>query len=132
LTPPPLDQSDTNAPAAARARVFANWLKSPEFTGGRRNLYVIDLFDLLAESDPNRRDVNMLRATYRIEAGGFRSRVGRTMLPAIQFVGLGERFGDFLQSGDAHPNTLANRTIAPVLAAGLDNAAHGFEAQQAG
>jgi len=86
VTPPPLTPAVTDAGAAARARAFADWLKSEEFLAGHPNVFTFDLFDLLAEGDPSAPDLNMLRATYR---------------------GEGE---------DSHPNQPANETIGPLFA----------------
>jgi len=65
LTQPPLNPAETDPAQAARARALADWLVSPEFQGGVDNLVVFDLFDQLAEGDPNAPDANMLRADYR-------------------------------------------------------------------
>ncbi len=65
LTPPPLNPAETNSPAAARARAFANWLKSDEYLQGHPNLFTFDLFDYLAESNATAADYNMLRQAYR-------------------------------------------------------------------
>jgi hypothetical protein len=65
VTPPPLNPAETEAEAAARARAFAEWLKSDEFLAGHPNVFTFDFFDLLAESDPTSPDQNMLRAAYR-------------------------------------------------------------------
>ena len=65
LTQPPLNPAATSAEIAGRARALASWLKSDEFIGGRRNLAVFDLFDVLAEWDQSQADANMLRADYR-------------------------------------------------------------------
>lgn len=65
ITQPPLNPAETNPEAAARARAFANWLKSDEFLQGRSNVVTFDLFDRLAESNPQAPDVNMLRQDYR-------------------------------------------------------------------
>lgn len=65
VTPPPLNPLATDAEAAARARAFANWLKSDEFLAGHSNVFAFDLFDLLAGGDPAAPDLNMLRASYR-------------------------------------------------------------------
>lgn len=86
ITPPPLNPAVTDAGAAARARAFADWLKSEEFLAGHPNVFTFDLFDLLAEGDPAAPDLNMLRATYRGE-------------------------GD-----DSHPNQPANEAIGPLFA----------------
>lgn len=65
VTPPPLNPAATDAQAAARARAFAEWLKSDEFLAGHSNVLTFDLFDLLAESDETSPEHNMLRADYR-------------------------------------------------------------------
>jgi hypothetical protein len=65
LTQPPLNPAETTPEAAARARALADWLASPEFLAGHPNLAVFNFFDLLAESDPQAPDYNMLRAAYR-------------------------------------------------------------------
>ncbi|MCR4405864.1 MAG: hypothetical protein NUW24_02930 [Anaerolineae bacterium] len=65
ITPPPLNPAATDAETAARARAFANWLKSDEFLAGHPNVFTFDFFDLLAEGDPSVPDFNMLRAEYR-------------------------------------------------------------------
>ncbi len=65
LTPPPLNPAETNAEAAARARTFADWLKSDEYLKGHPNLFTFDLFGYLAESDPMSPERYMLRAAYR-------------------------------------------------------------------
>lgn len=65
VTPPPLNPAATDAETAARARAFANWLKSDEFLVGHPNVFTFDFFDLLAEGDPLASDCNMLRAAYR-------------------------------------------------------------------
>jgi len=56
---PPLEPGSTTPENAARARSFANWLKSTEYTGGHPNIYVFDFFGQLADSN------NYLRAEYR-------------------------------------------------------------------
>lgn len=60
VTSPPLHPQQTDANEAHRARAVANWLNSPGYLGERPNLFVFDLFDLLA--DPSH---NVLRAEYR-------------------------------------------------------------------
>ena len=94
---PPLVPCQTNAADAARARAFANWLKSPEYLSGHPNLFVFDFFNLLAESNSSRADYNMLRASYR---------------PS--------------DSCDSHPNTLANQTIGPILVNFVDQAVKSY------
>lgn len=65
VTPPPLNPATTDAETAARARAFANWLKSDEFMAGHPNVFTFDFFDLLAEGDPAAPDFNMLQVAYR-------------------------------------------------------------------
>jgi hypothetical protein len=59
VTPPPLVPSATVPEVAARARAFANWLKSSEYLSGHPNVFTFDFFNLLA--DPA---TNMLRSAY--------------------------------------------------------------------
>jgi hypothetical protein len=65
MTPPPLNPAETDAKAAARARAFANWLKSEEYLSGHPNVFTFDFFGHLAEDDPASPDINMLRREYR-------------------------------------------------------------------
>ncbi len=65
LTTPPLNPVETNAENGARSRALADWLTSDAFRGGRPNLFVFDLFNQLAQSDPSSPEYNMLRADYR-------------------------------------------------------------------
>ncbi len=65
VTPPPLNPAATDAEAAARARAFADWLKSDEYLSGHPNVFTFDFFGHLAEDDPTSPDCNMLRETYR-------------------------------------------------------------------
>jgi len=53
------------AQAAARAKAFANWLKSDAYLSGHPNVFTFDLFGYLAEDDPTSPDYNMLRKAYR-------------------------------------------------------------------
>jgi hypothetical protein len=87
VTPPPNVPAETNSQNAARARAWANWLKSPEYLNGHPNVFAFDLFNLLAENNPVARDNNMLRAAYR---GG--------------------------DPNDSHPNERANHEIGPQFA----------------
>jgi hypothetical protein len=50
---------------AMRARRFSDWLGSEEYLGGRTNVFTFDLFDLLAEEDPQSPEFNMLKAAFR-------------------------------------------------------------------
>lgn len=65
VTQPPLNPAVTNPEAALRARALANWLTSEEFLGKDSNLAAFDLFDRLAEGDPNSPELNMLHVDYR-------------------------------------------------------------------
>jgi hypothetical protein len=65
VTPPPLNPAATDAMAAARAKAFADWLKSDEYLSGHPNVFTFDFFSFLAEDDPASTDYNMLRAEYR-------------------------------------------------------------------
>jgi hypothetical protein len=65
LTQPPLHPAETNSEDAARARAIADWLSSEEFQAGHPNISTFDFFNLLAESNPDAPDANMLKAVYR-------------------------------------------------------------------
>lgn len=65
LTSPPANPVETDPGSAARARSLAGWLASEAFREGRRNLYVFDLFGLLAENDAKSPEYGMLRAQCR-------------------------------------------------------------------
>lgn len=65
VTPPPLNPAATDSEAAARARAFADWLKSDEYLSDHPNVFTFDFFDYLAEDDPTSPDYNMLREAYR-------------------------------------------------------------------
>ena len=65
VTPPPLNPAETDPGAAARARAFANWLKSDEFLSGHPNVFTFDFFNYLAENNPASPDYSMLRTDYR-------------------------------------------------------------------
>lgn len=61
VTSPPLHPLATNPDQARRARAIAEWLKSESYAGGHPNVFVFDLFGLLA--DPT---TNTLRAEYQL------------------------------------------------------------------
>jgi hypothetical protein len=65
VTSPPLNPAETNPLEAGRARILADWLKSAEFLQNEDNIYVFDMFDRLAESNPSNPDYHMLRQEYR-------------------------------------------------------------------
>jgi hypothetical protein len=65
VTQPPLDSIETTPEEAARARAFANWLKSDEYLQGHPNIVTFDLFDQLAGNQPGAADFNTLRQEYR-------------------------------------------------------------------
>lgn len=118
---PPLDPWSTNTRDAARARAFTDWLKSPEYLTGHPNLFVIDLFDLLAESDSSRRDYNMLRAEYRPGDGNAlqpKTIVKGALNSALVLVGADRRIGQ----GNSHPNERANRAVGPLVAQAIETA----------
>jgi hypothetical protein len=62
VTSPPQVAAYTEPEAAARARAFADWLASDEYLRGHSNVFIFDLFDLLA--DPF---TNTLRADYQAD-----------------------------------------------------------------
>jgi hypothetical protein len=128
LTPPPLEAGSTTPEMAARARAFANWMRSPELLDGHPNLYVFDLFDQLAEPDPTRRDYNTLRQAYRKEQYDLRFQVKRAVAAVAAAAGVGSRWTGI--SADSHPNWLANQTIAPLFADSIDRAARCFAQRQ--
>lgn len=95
LTIPPLNPAETNPETAARARAFANWLKSDEFLQGHRNIVTFDLFDQFAESNPAAPDFNMLRQDYRDGADSHPNRLGNETVGPI--------FSDFImQAADQY------------------------------
>jgi hypothetical protein len=75
MTQPPLNPTATNLDIAARARIFANWLKSDEFLQGHPNIVTFDLFDRLAEGNARSPDFNMLRRDYREGADSHPTRI---------------------------------------------------------
>jgi hypothetical protein len=85
VTPPPLAKAHTPPDMADRVRRFSQWLKSDEFVRGHPNLYVLDLWELLADQSPKSPYYNCLKGEY----GG--------------------------DTSDSHPNKPANQAIAPVF-----------------
>lgn len=102
VTPPPLNPAATDDAAAARARSFADWLRSDSFLARHTNVFTFDFFDYLAEDDPNSPDFSMLRAQYR---------------PA---------------GADSHPNRIANETIGPLFAAFVVQSVEAYRVEMAG
>lgn len=88
VTPPPLNPAATNDEAAARARAFADWLKSDAFLDGHPNVFTFDFFDLLAEGNAVAPDFNMLRAAYREADDSHPNRLANETV--------GPRFADFI------------------------------------
>jgi len=84
VTQPPLHPSVTDRNEAQRARAFVEWVKSYDYLGGRKNLFVFDYFSLLA--DPK---TNMLRHEFQINPKGTNSHPN-----AIAQMILGIRFAD--------------------------------------
>jgi hypothetical protein len=87
ITQPPLNPAETRPDIAARARIFANWLKSDDFLKGHPNIVTLDLFDLLAEGDPDSPEFNMLRQDYREGADSHPTRIANETI-GPQFVDL--------------------------------------------
>jgi hypothetical protein len=95
LSQPPLHSLATNVEQADRARAFASWLVSDEFTAGHPNVVAFDLFDLLAAPDDGSPTRNMLRYEYELNHNG----------------------------SDSHPNALANEAVGPLLMTVMADAA---------
>lgn len=87
MSTPPLVPEDTNPENAARARAFANWLKSSTYLAGHPNIVCFDLFDALAAPASAPTEANMLRAEYRLA-----------------------------EPHNSHPNPAGNAAVGPVLA----------------
>lgn len=115
MTPPPLaslpivspfvpsSEQWTTPADARRARAFARWMVSPEFSAGVPNLKVFDLFDMLAGPEGAGRGANSLRAEYRSGKRGV--------------IGL-----------DSHPNPRAARVFAPAFVDFLHKSIEEFRA----
>jgi hypothetical protein len=100
ITAPPLHYAPsdaTNDANAHRARAFNNWLQDEWLASyqaahpGLNNVVVFDLFDALAYSDDHPSHPNRLKAEY----GG--------------------------ESGDSHPNDIANAYLTQIFATNPDN-----------
>jgi hypothetical protein len=87
MSTPPLVPEDTNPEEAARARNFANWLKSGTYLSGHPNIVCFDLFDALAAPDTAETEANMLRPEYRLA-----------------------------EPHNSHPNPVGNAAVGPVFA----------------
>jgi hypothetical protein len=87
VSPPPRHRLATDPATASRARAFAQWLGSAEYTSGHDNLRFYDLFDRLAHPDDGSGQANCLRYEYE------RSHA----------------------STDSHPNVYANQCEAPAF-----------------
>jgi len=88
VTDPPLNPAETNSQEAARARAFADWLKSDAYLKGHPNVLTFDLFGNLAESDPASLDYNMLRKDYRDGSDSHPNRIANETI--------GPLFADFV------------------------------------
>jgi hypothetical protein len=93
---PPCHPCETNHQDALRARAFVNWLKSAEYLSGHPNIFMFDLFDLLAEPNTAAADYSMLRAAYRSS------------------------------ECDSHPQLNAAEAIGPLLCAFIDNSVRSY------
>jgi hypothetical protein len=100
ITAPPLHYAPADATTDAnahRARVFNNWLQNEWLASyraahpGLNNVVVFDLFDVLAYADDHPSHPNRLKAEY----GG--------------------------ESGDSHPNDVANAYLTQIFATNQDN-----------
>jgi hypothetical protein len=98
MSTPPLHRLATNADNAARARQFANWLKSSAYLDGHLNVVCFDLFDALANADDGSATANMLR--YAFEGSH--------------------------DDSDSHPNAAANAAVAPQLAQFMIDSSLGY------
>ena len=65
LTTPPLNSAEADPAMAARGRQVADWLLSEDFKRGLPNLFIFDLYGLLAENDPASTEYGTLRVDYR-------------------------------------------------------------------
>ena len=86
VTQPPLHPNVTDRNEAQRARAFVEWVKSSDYLGGRKNLFVFDYFNLLA--DPK---TNMLRREFQINPKGKNSHPN-----VVAQMLCGVRFADFI------------------------------------
>ncbi len=88
LTSPPANPLDTDVQSAARARALADWLKSEESVTRHPNVYVFDLFDLLAGNDPTATDFNRLRSDYNEEGNSHPNRLANdtVALALVEFI----------------------------------------------
>jgi hypothetical protein len=100
LSPPPLVRSATTPENAARARRFAYWLASSEYTAGHPNVFVYNFWADLAEHDSTSIYYNCLRAAY----GGA---------------------GD-----DSHPNDTGNQACGPIFVNHIINAINTYRLMQ--
>jgi hypothetical protein len=83
VTPPPLNPAGTSQAAAARARLFANWLASDTFLASHPNVVTFNLFDYLAVADTGEAESNMLRSDYRRGGDSHPNRVANERLGPI-------------------------------------------------
>lgn len=88
LTSPPLNPAETSPDEARRAYELAGWLAAPGFIAGYDNIYIFDLYGLLAEDTPGAKDEYMLTAKYRNGADSHPNQAANDMLgPALsQFI----------------------------------------------
>jgi hypothetical protein len=104
FTQPPQTRLATNPEEGRRARQLAEWLKSGEFNKDAQNLKIFDLFNLLAENNPNSPDFNTLRSSYQRR---------------------GKRF--WRKVWDSHPNQRANQAIGTELVKFLVETVNSFQ-----
>ncbi len=98
----PLHRLATNTADAARAREFVNWVKNEwlrEDGKAHPNIYIFDFYGLVAESNasPANGKVNCLKYEYELNHNG----------------------------DDSHPNSTANKVVAPIFAKAIYDALSG-------
>jgi hypothetical protein len=99
MTPPPLNPVETDKETAARARLFANWLKSDEYLDFHPNIFTFDFFDLLAEGTDSVY-ANQIRNDYRDGKDSHPNRIANQMIAPI--------FVDFVIASIEEYNKVSN------------------------
>jgi hypothetical protein len=85
VTQPPLHPLATTVEEGKRARQFVEWIQSDAYLGNRNNLFVFDLFMLLADTN------NVLRSEYRLFQDHPNSHPN-----SMAYMQIGPRFVDFV------------------------------------
>jgi hypothetical protein len=113
VTDPPLNPAETNFQEAARARAFADWLKSDAYLSGHPNVLAFDLFNYLAEDQPTSPDYNMLREAYREDADSHPNRIANETV--------GSLFVTFVIDGVQKYRTFYKSTSSNSIVSRLDS-----------